>query len=109
LFANDLDYYPDEADNTFHFKDPRSFDHLYRLPHWLQDPTDVFRVDADGIHHVQWSAEGNGVRIQQTLSRDAIFIATRNQTLRATIEARRQAALLVEDLNSVKMEALEGL
>jgi len=102
LFANDLDYFPDATDNTFHFKDPRSFDHLYRLPHWLRSPTDVFRVDADGIHGVQWAAEGNGVRIRQALSRDAIFIATQHPTLRATVEARRQAALLIEDQNSVE-------
>ncbi|MFN9719407.1 MAG: hypothetical protein ACK58L_11970 [Planctomycetota bacterium] len=106
LFANDLDYRPDETDSTFHFGDPRSFDHLYRLPHWLQNPTDVFRVDAEGIHDVNWTTENTGVRLRQTLNRDGIFVATKNSALRATIEARRQAAMKIEEEHSVSIETL---
>nr|MCU0713501.1 hypothetical protein [Pirellula sp.] len=70
------------------------------LPHWLREPTDVFRVDADGIHPVQWVVEKNGVRINHTFSRDAIFVATKSSTLRAAIESRRQAAIQIEEQNS---------
>lgn len=66
-------------------------------------------MDADGSHEVQWTAEGNRVRIRLPLGRDAIFIATRNPTLRTAIEARRQAALLRENLNTVNTIDLEML
>ncbi len=48
LFALDLAYVPNAVDNTFQFGEPRAFAHRYDLPHWLRQPTDVFRVDADG-------------------------------------------------------------
>jgi hypothetical protein len=61
LFANDLAYAPDSEDKTFRFGDPREFSHVYLLPHWLREPTDVFRVDAKGVHEVHWIAEEAGV------------------------------------------------
>jgi hypothetical protein len=109
LFANDLEYHPDDTENTFRFGEPRPFDHRYRLPHWLRNPTDVFRVDADGIHDVNWAPEGGDVRIRFPLNRDAIFITTKQAALRAAIEARRQAAMRVEEQNSADMEALQAL
>jgi hypothetical protein len=108
LFANDLAYVPDPEDNTFHFGEPRDFSHAYRLPHWLRQPTDVFRVDADGVHDVQWSAEPGGVRIHHRCSRDAVFVATKLAGLRASIEDRRQAAMRVENLHQVEIEELKA-
>jgi hypothetical protein len=108
LFANDLAYVPDPEDNTFHFGEPRDFSHAYRLPHWLRQPTDVFRVDADGVHDVQWSAEAGGVRIHHRCSRDAVFVATKLPGLRATIEDRRQAAMRVENLHQVEIAELKA-
>ncbi len=106
LFANDLAYVPDAKDNTFHFGEPREFSHYYDLPHWLRTPKDVFRVDADGIHKVQWAIEADGVRIQHTFSRDAIFVATHLPTLRDDFEARRQTAIQVEENHQVDIEIL---
>jgi hypothetical protein len=100
LFALDLDYVPSEKDSTFQFGEPRDFSYRYDLPHWLRQPTDVFRVDADGLHPVQWVVEDNGVRIKHKFSRDAVFVATKSSTLRATIESRRQAAIQIEVQNS---------
>ena len=108
LFANDLAYVPDPGDNTFHFGERRDFSHAYRLPHWLRQPTDVFRVDADGVHDVQWSAEADGVRIHHRCSRDAVFVVTKLPGLRATIEDRRQAAMRVENLHQVEIEELKA-
>jgi len=100
LFTLDLDYVPSEKDSTFQFGEPREFSYRYDLPHWLRQPTDVFRVDADGVHPVQWVVEEDGVRIKHKFSRDAVFVATKSSTLRATIESRRQAALQMEVQNS---------
>ena len=109
LFANDLAYVPNQEDNTFHFGDPREFSHLYPLPHWLSGPTDVFRVDADGVHEVQWVAEEGGVRVDHTCSRDAVFIATRQPDLRSAVEARRQSAIEWEARHQVDVENLNAL
>ncbi len=106
LFANDLDYSPDPVDRTFHFGEPRDFAYSFSLPHWLRQPTDVFQVDADGVHEVQWNAEEDGVRINHRFSRDAIFVATKSAKLRETIEARRQAAIQHEDRFPIEMEKL---
>ncbi len=46
LFALDLAYEPNAEDSTFQFGEPRDFSYRYELPHWLRQPTDVFRVDA---------------------------------------------------------------
>jgi hypothetical protein len=99
LFALDLAYEPDAEDNTFHYGPARDFSYRYELPHWLRQPTEVFRVDADGVHEVQWRVEGGGVRIEHRFSRDAIFVATKSPKLRPVIEARRQAAIQVEERN----------
>jgi hypothetical protein len=107
LFANDLAYAPDPRDNTFRFGQPRDFSHHYPLPHWLREPTDVFRVDADGIHTVQWTADSNGVTIKHQFSRDAMFVATKLPSLRKSIEARRQAAIAKEESHQVDLDKLK--
>ncbi|MFM8250622.1 MAG: hypothetical protein ACKOBW_03380 [Planctomycetota bacterium] len=93
LFANDLAYIPDPNDNTFRFGEPREFTHLYPLPHWLREPVEVFRVDADGIHEVTWNTTATGVELKHRATADAIFVAAKNKTVRAAIETRRQQAL----------------
>lgn len=109
LFAIDLAYHPNADDNTFQFGEPRDFSYHYALPHWLQQPTDVFRVDADGLHEVKWLVEERGVRIQHSCSRDAVFVATKSANLRAAIEARRQAAMQIEERNNVGEDAVRIL
>ncbi len=109
LFALDLAYEPNAGDNTFQFGEPRAFAHRYDLPHWLRQPTYVFRVDADGLYEVQWSPDGSGVQIQHEFSRDAMFVATKFANLRTTIEARRQAAMQVEERNKVDQNAVMAL
>lgn len=107
LFALDLAYEPNAEDSTFQFGEPRDFSHLYELPHWLREPTDVFRVDADGVHPVQWVVEESGVKIKHTFSRDAIFVATKSSALRATIEARRKTAIQIEEQNAVAEDTVK--
>jgi hypothetical protein len=107
LFALDLAYEPSDEDNTFQFGEARDFSYCYDLPHWLRQPTDVFRVDADGLHEVNWTIEGRGVRIQHQCSRDAVFVATKSANLRTAIEARRQTAMLIEERNKVAEDSIK--
>lgn len=109
LFANDIAYTADEKENVFKFGPPRAVEFTFALPHWLRTPKDVFRVDADGIHETKWRGTGQGVIIEDTQSRDAIYIATQSPTIRAALEQRRQSALAVEAAHPVEREALELL
>lgn len=107
LFANDLAYAPDEKENVFKFKSPRLSQFEFRLPHWLRDPIDVFRVDADGIHKTKWQGTKTGVLIEDTRHCDGLYIATKTNRVRNDIERRRQAALARETANEVDRNQLE--
>jgi hypothetical protein len=76
LFALDTAYTADAKANVFQFGPPRPANFAFALPAWLRSPKEVFRVDADGITDVKWSATGEGVVIEDTRSRDANYVAT---------------------------------
>lgn len=106
LFANDTAYVADEKENVFKFGPPRAVEFSFALPHWLRSPKEVFRVDADGLHETRWRTTGQGVIIEDTRSRDAIYIATRSSGIRAALEQRRQSALAVEAANPIERGSL---
>ncbi len=60
-----------------------------------------FRVDADGIHPVMWTAEGPGVRIDATISRDGIFMPqrTRNSELRLSRAVKQRCVMRISSLS----------
>ena len=109
LFALDTAYTAHKKDNVFAFGAPRTAVFTFELPPWLRGATDVFRVDADGIHEVKWRVEENGVVIDDTRSRDAIYLATKSPSLRTAVEQRRQAALAQEAANPIEQSVLEAL
>ena len=109
LFALDTAYTADPEENVFRFGPPRAASFAFALPAWLRQPADVFRVDADGLHATRWQATATGITIDDTVSRDAIFIATPDPAVRDAIESRRRAALAAEAANAVDREALEAL
>ncbi len=109
LFALDTAYTADKKDSVFAFGAPRAAVFNFALPHWLQAPTDVFRVDADGIQDVKWRVEGKGIVIEDTRSRDAIYLATQLPSMRRAVEQRRQAALTQEAANPIDRNELEVL
>jgi hypothetical protein len=109
LFAIDTAYTADEQENVFQFGPPRPAQFSFKLPHWLLGPKDVFRVDAEGIHEIQWQPTPDGVRINDLQQLDAIYIATSHASLRDEIEQRRQTALAVEAANPIDHEALRSL
>jgi hypothetical protein len=106
LFALDTAYTADAKANVFQFGPPRPANFAFALPAWLRSPKEVFRVDADGITEVKWSATGEGVAIADTRSRDAIYVATSVPSVRAALEQRRQGALAREAANPIEREAL---
>jgi hypothetical protein len=109
LFALDLAYAPDPQENVFRFPPPREVQFHFRLPPWLRDPKDVFRVDADGLHEVEWQPENLGVTIRDRQSADAIYIATPLPQIRQSISQRLQKALDREADNPINRQALTAL
>lgn len=95
--------------NIFKFGPPRAVAFTFALPPWLRAPKDVFRVDADGIHETKWRSTEQGVVIEDTQSRDAIYVATHSPAGRAALEQRRQSALAGEAAHPAEREALELL
>ncbi len=106
LFALDTAYGPDPIANVFKFDAPHEVTFTFRLPEWLRRPSDVFRVDAEGIHEIDWRVEGHSAIIQDQRSRDAIYVATQTPNVRDEIEARRRAAIAWEDSHPVDAAAL---
>ncbi len=96
LFAMDLDYYPDHEARVFRFREPRGFTAEFPLPGWLRNPADLFRVDADGVHDVQWENTGSGVRLNDTLDRTAVYVAALSGGERAA-RAGRLAELKADE------------
>lgn len=109
LFANDLAYGPDSRESVFTFGGPRPVSFRFVLPGWLRKAEDVFRVDADGVHEVRWRIEGDAVVIDDSRSRDAIYLAARSKTVRGEVEKRRLSALALEKANAVEIGELEKL
>ncbi len=96
LFALDLDYVPDRDDKVFKFGDPRKAKWRFQLPAYLQDVKDVFRLDADGVYDTRWSHKDSALEIRDKASRVAIYIATPDAGLRASLEAKRQRLVAAE-------------
>jgi hypothetical protein len=109
LFGLDTAYTADPVENVFKFSPPRNVKFAFVLPHWLQHPRDLFRVDADGIHLTHWHSTSSGVEIVDVRSQDAIYVATKDLGLRKTLEAKRQLALIQEQEHPVDRDVLEKL
>lgn len=97
LFALDLSYRPDSGTKTFLFGPPREVELVFDLPHFLGDPRDVFRVDADGVQNVRFKRGDGRVTITDSLSKVGIYVATSDRELRNHMEARRKELIAYED------------
>ena len=96
MFALDLDYRPDPEKRVFCFGSPRDAQWNFPLPAYLQNLADVFRLDADGLHDVRWTRQGNGAEIMDCVSQVGIYVATPDGALRSRLEAKRQELLKEE-------------
>ncbi|MFM7320160.1 MAG: hypothetical protein ACKO5K_01380 [Armatimonadota bacterium] len=104
--AIDTAYGIDVENKEFVSGAERAATFAFVLPQYLRRPVDVFRVDADGVHSVKWTATGDGFRVEDRRSGDAIYVASKLKTLRADIEARRADALKQEAAHPVDETAL---
>jgi hypothetical protein len=89
LFALDLDYKADPTEKVFRFGPPRAARLEFDLPPYLRGLKDVFRIDADGTYNVQHERTGDGVGIEDRVSKVAIYVATANPDLRARLNEWR--------------------
>jgi len=96
LFALDLDYKPDSEEKIFKFGSPRDVTFRFRLPSYANNPAGVFRVDADGVTAIKYEADGRILKIQDRVSRTAIYVAAKHPGEHERIEARRQALIAEE-------------
>lgn len=96
LFALDLDYRPDPERKEFAFGGPRDASWRFRLPGYLAGITDVFRIDADGVHDAHWRRDGDAVVVDARADRVAIHVAAVDAGLRGRLEARRRELVAEE-------------
>ena len=109
LFALDTAYTADPVENVFKFGPPRKTTFSFTLPYWLRKPKDLFRIDADGISRARWHTTRDGVQIEDSRSQDAIYVATRDPSLRKRLEGKRLQAIAQEQAHSVDRRALASL
>jgi hypothetical protein len=109
LFALDTAYAPDPRENVFRFGEPRPAQFQFPLPAWLRNPKQVVRVDAEGVHPVDWKQVTEGVEIVDRASRDRMYLAVRDERELAGLKQRRQAALAREAEYRLDRAAFEAL
>jgi hypothetical protein len=89
LFALDLAYGPDYTEKVFRFGEARKAEFKFRLPAYLRRPSEIFRVDANGVYPVEWEHTEDGVLIRDRRSEVGIYVASPEPGLAQAIEARR--------------------
>jgi len=94
--ACDNAYTPDVEKKVFVFGAPRTSTFNFPLPDYLKKPTEVVRVDADGIVPVRWRATKTGIEIKDTQSRVAVYITSAQKGLAERLEQRRQVLITEE-------------
>jgi hypothetical protein len=109
LFALDTAYSADKQESIFKFGPPRAAVFSFRLPHWLREPAQVYRMDADGIHSVAWSILDDQVTINDTRTLDAIYIVAKDAAVRDGILQRRQLAIDHESANPIDLDAVRAI
>ena len=97
LFALDLAYEPDAAEKVFRFGPPRTSQFDFKLPSYLREPKDVFRIDADGIQNVTHRSTPQGVAIDDRISKVGIYVVTGDSSLRERLETRRRELIRFEE------------
>ena len=95
LFANDLDYVPDLQEKVFRFS-PRNGVFAFKLPAYLSKPAEVFRLDADGPHDVDFSVSEGQITIRDRVNVAGIYVVTPSKGLRQRLQARHAELLHFE-------------
>lgn len=97
FFANDLTYAPDPKTRTFTFSQ-REANLNFRLPSYLEAPAEVFRVDAKGLHDVEYEVIDGLLKVSDRIRVTGIYVASIDGTLRPRL-AEMHAALLSREAN----------
>jgi len=95
LFAHDLAYVPGLDEKVFKFR-PRDGVFIFKLPAYLRKPTQVFRLDADGLHDVTFTVEGNRIIIHDRVMVAGIYVVSQDDNLRTALEARHASLIAFE-------------
>lgn len=109
LFALDTAYTADPQENVFRFGEPRPVQLGFPLPAWLRNPRRVVRVDAEGIHAVDWKPVAEGVEIVDHASRDRLYLVLQDERELLGVVERREAALAREAEYPLDRPAFEAL
>ena len=87
LFALDLAYVPEPKEKVFKFT-PRDGAWSFKLPAYLAKPAEVFRLDADGVHEVEFKVEPGGIAIRDRVSVAGIYVLAPAPGLRERLQVR---------------------
>ena len=107
LFALDLAYVPDAQEKVFKFA-PRDGVFAFKLPAYLLRPAEVFRLDSDGPHDVQFAVSKGQITIQDQVTVAGIYVAAPMPGLRPRLQARHAELLQFErglDFNPAAVDA----
>ncbi len=93
LFANDVRYEPQEK--RFQFT-PRSASLRFRLPPYLSFPREIFRVDAQGTHNVEFEISDRDLVLEDTINVGGLYIAAKRGGLRARLDQEWHQLMRIE-------------
>ena len=82
---------------VFQFGPPREARLGFRLPRYIGNPVEVFRVDTDGIVAVEHRVRSGLLEIRDRASRVAVYLAAARQGERKDMQARHKALIAEED------------
>lgn len=88
LFAIDLAYRPDREKRVFTWPGPRALEARFAVPAYLGTAVNVFRVDADATHDVDWSQSVGAITLRDTVDRVGIYLASKEPALRERLNTR---------------------
>ena len=85
LFALDLDYTPDTDEKLFRFR-KRDSEFVFALPTWIDSPTEIFRLNADGTHDVETRITDKAIAIRDSVYVAGIYVVSAANGLRAELD-----------------------
>jgi hypothetical protein len=85
-----LAYEPDRPQRVFQFGPPRESTFQFRLPSYVSQAVEVFRVDADGTENVEHTAKHGKLEVRDRVSRVAVYVVALRAGERERIEGRRR-------------------
>ncbi len=85
LFAHDLAYLPDPAEKVFKFA-PRAGVFEFRLPAYLAQPAEVFRIDGAGIHEVDFARRDGRLEIRDRVDVAGLYVVGAQSGVRARLQ-----------------------